>query len=409
MKSATSYLQDLFDHNQPLLAAQGLLWTRAGDNFLAIDDLVGTRRQRLGIDGAWERLSAQLSAHDGDALISNELLATAAPRKRVALVTALQEYEVQVVVTARDLARVVPSQWQTSVRNRGTTRWRDFVRAVLDEPEGEVGAAFWRRHDVPAILERWGRHVPPEQMTLVTVPASGVPAADFGLRFAGVFGVDASGFEQPPYSNPSIGAHSAELLRRLNQRSGDLDWQHYKWAYKNALARVVLAERGPAEPPIALSDTELARLVQRAEAMTRQVADSGVRVVGDLGDLIPAAGALAQVVDPGQTTLEELYDTAVDGLLGMGGVVADLRIEQEALVFGVEDALSQIGDEAAEWDEFVASGLSGGEPKGAQMVTSKFLRWRLERLAAAGLTLTTADPPASRDGRRHTETPNLAN
>src|SRR3954465_2103752 len=113
MKSATSYLQDLCDVNRERLLAQGLLWAKSGDNFLATDDLLGTRRARPGLEGAWQRLAGEVEAHGGDALISNELLAPINAQRRRRLVGALAPAEASVVVTARDLARVIPSQWQT--------------------------------------------------------------------------------------------------------------------------------------------------------------------------------------------------------------------------------------------------------------------------------------------------------
>src|SRR5258705_13188969 len=97
MKSATSYIQDLCDANRDRLLAQGLLWTKSGDNFLATDDLLGTQRARPGLDGAWRRLADQIEAHRGDSLVSNELLAPINAGKRERLVNSLAPAEPHVV------------------------------------------------------------------------------------------------------------------------------------------------------------------------------------------------------------------------------------------------------------------------------------------------------------------------
>ena len=99
MKSATGDLQDLCDANRDRLLAQGLLWAKSGANFLATDDLLGTRRVRPGLDGAWRRLADQIEAHDGDALLSNELSAPINPASDERLVQAARAGGGAVVMT----------------------------------------------------------------------------------------------------------------------------------------------------------------------------------------------------------------------------------------------------------------------------------------------------------------------
>jgi hypothetical protein len=378
MKSATSYVQELFDGNRDLVLSQGVLWTEAAEYFLATDDLLGTRRVRPGLDGAWSRLDEALRAHPGDALISNELLAVINPRKQLQLLQALEPAEVSIVVTARDLGRVVPSQWQTGARNRDTVTWRDYVRAVCDESDPESAAGFWRRQDVPAIVRRWSRHVPLDRITVVTVPPPGADPSVLARRFGSVVGVDVSSFEPPTEGNPSVGGHSAELLRRVNERTADFEWVRYRWAVKNGLARNTLAERAPKEPPIRLTQAQLDQLTRRAQQMVSELAQTGVRVVGDLDDLVPAAATAGEVIDPGASSADELLDSALDGLVGLGGQLADIRNEQEALVEEVEQLVPEApGDR----ETYLAS---EGEDLGlsAQVAASRYLRWRLRRRAA---------------------------
>jgi hypothetical protein len=378
MKSATSYLQDLCDANRERLLAQGLLWTRSGDNFLATDDLLGTRRERPGLEGAWRRLAEQIEAHPGDALISNELLAPINQRKRTRLVDALRPAETSVIVTARDVARVIPSQWQTGARNRSTVGWRDYVAAIVADDGNEIAAGFRRRQDVPAIVSNWAEQVSLDRVTVVTVPPSGVASSVLGARFATALGVSADGFEQPDASNPSVGLVSAELLRRVNERTEDLAWLEYRWAFKHALARLVLAERAGREPAMTLDAEALAWARERGAQIAEALDASGVRVVGDLADLIPTAEPSAAgepVVEPSEA---ELLDAAVDGLAGLGTVLAEARIEHEALVRAVEQWVrDEVTD--ADWEAFAAYEQSLPEPPPEQMVTSRFLRWRLAR------------------------------
>jgi hypothetical protein len=378
MKSATSYLQDLCDANRDRLLAQGLLWTKSGDNFLATDDLLGTRRTRPGLDGAWRRLADQIEAHRGDALVSNELLAPINARKRDRLVQSLAPAQAHVVLTARDIARVIPSQWQTGARNRSTVGWRDYVASLVADDDNEVSAGFWRRQDVPAIVAGWAEQVTLERVAVVTVPPSGIAPAVLGERFAAALGISADGFEQPAASNPSVGLVSAELLRRVNERTAGLEWLEYRWAFKHALARLVLAERATLEPAMTLDSAALAWARQRGERIAEELDASGVRVVGDLSDLVPGSDSAAPGEPDAEPSDSELLEAAVDGLVGLGAVLAEARIEHEALVRAVEQWVrDEVTD--ADWEAFAAYEESLPEPPSERMVESRFLRWRLAR------------------------------
>ncbi len=390
MKSATSYIQDLCNANVEKLAAQGIHWGWSQDNFLAADDLLGTTRERPGLEGAWERLARQIRDHPADALVSNELLATIGSSKVRRLVEAFGPAEVHVVLTARDLARTIPSQWQTGVRNRHLDSWDDYVAALVsDSDAGGTAASFWRRHDLARIITRWQRHVPEDRISLVTVPRAGADPAIMGERFAAVIGADAAGLQQPAQVNASLGTHSAELLRRINERTEDLDWLHYMWAFKNALSRLVLARRASQEPPIRLDGATLAWCVQRAHSLVESVEATGVRVVGDLSELIPSGEPTQHRVDPAHSTDAELLDAALAGLVGVGQVLADLRIEHEQLVDDVEGWLTPTGRERLRAEQLSSYLAPGDDLASRQLEKSRVVR-RL--LAEPGYLAGSLDP-----------------
>ncbi len=133
MKSATTYLQQWGDVNRERLAEAGVLYPELGVPFAAANDLLGRTASRRETAGAWAELDRQFRQHDGDAIFSNELLATLAPRKIARRVSAFGPAEVRVVMTARDLARVIPSQWQTTLKNGSTRTWSQFATAVCSE------------------------------------------------------------------------------------------------------------------------------------------------------------------------------------------------------------------------------------------------------------------------------------
>jgi hypothetical protein len=162
----------------------------------------------------------------------------------------------------------------------------------------------------------------------------------------------------------------------VNERTVDFEWLEYRWAFKHALARLVLAERAVREPAMTLDAKALAWARDRGGRLADALAASGVRVIGDLADLVPTVD---QAGEPDAAPSDgELLDAAIDGLAGLGGVLAETRIEHEALVRAVEQWVREVVTEA-DWAAFAAYEDSLPEPPPERMVESRFLRWRLAR------------------------------
>lgn len=336
MKSATTYLQELASANAGRLADQGVLWPDPDLPFLALSDLLGRDDERPGRRGAWADLVRALAEHPGTAVFSNELLAPLSVAKIRRVVEAFEPTVVELVITASDLSRVIPSHWQTTLKNGSTTPWSEFASAVCQAPaapgdvarSANIGSWFWRRHDVAAISTRWQEFVPAVRTRLVTVPAQGL-ATLVADRFVSALGASTAGLDEPRHSNTSVGAHSAELLRRLNAANPSLESQHYRWGIKGALVRGALANWAAAEPRFGLTEQQHTWVKARAELMIEEIAASRIRVVGDLDDLRPPTAYQPGFIDPGSASDADLLAAALHGLDGMASTVADLRVEQE--------------------------------------------------------------------------------
>jgi hypothetical protein len=342
----------------------GLLWP-AGRQFEAMRDLFGTAFAGEDVSGAWAELAAELEAYPGDALISNELLSGVQILKIRKLVAALPTEDTRVVVTARDLGRLVGSHWQMSVKNGNQLTWREYAAAICRDspapptfPADESGAGgnsngngseegsalrgrnplesdqfqperlhrrFWFRQDLASLLRRWSRVIDPTRISLVTVPPRHQSGADtLESRFGEAIGVDlttldASGVE----SNTSLGAHSAELMRRLGSSVQVESWNDFRMSYAKALGRLVLSQRASSEPAYALTQDQQRWVRDRAQAMIDEVRSTGVRVIGDLAELIPAAEPPVDAVDPAEASAEELLAAASAGLVGMADLLTE--------------------------------------------------------------------------------------
>ena len=380
MKSGTTYIQEFCNLNRAKLADAGLLWTVAVQNFRAVDDLLGTWRKRPGLDGTWARLSRQIARFEGDALISNELLAPIIKPNIEKLVDALAPAEVHVIITARELGKVIPSHWQEGARNGQTVTWKDFLASVRGDPgaDEEVTNAFWRKHGLVRIIDRWSSHVARERITVVTVPKAPSTPLELAERFLSAAHVAVADPEQPGYLHEKMGSASAELMRRVNERSGDFDWLHRQWGLKQSLARHVLPQRAAGEPAITLTKAELVWVQRRAAAMIDGLAESKVRVIGDLSDLVPTADAPRSVKDPSDSTDGELVDAAIDGIVGMARMLADIRIEYDEMLRDLGSRLP--GVSAVERERFVKEIEGTADSEGYVPRKGRLLRWKLGQL-----------------------------
>ena len=72
------------------------------------------------------------------------------------------------VVTARDLARVIPAIWQESVQNGHTLPYRTYLDRLSETGYhgGRSGArgAFWGQQDIARTLRAWQTAVDPEKL-----------------------------------------------------------------------------------------------------------------------------------------------------------------------------------------------------------------------------------------------------
>ena len=171
-KSGTTFLQRVLWAHHDELREHGLLLPgeRSGDHFAAALDVREEPHRNSDperVHGAWQRLVDEMAAWDGDALVTHELFAPAtteqARRAADALGEALGEAELHVVVTARDLARQVPSEWQEHLKHRSVLDFPAFVAEARTDPRGPFspnGYHLWDEQDVAELLRRWAV-VPP--------------------------------------------------------------------------------------------------------------------------------------------------------------------------------------------------------------------------------------------------------
>src|ERR1700734_1769822 len=236
------------------LAARGVVLPghHPQDHFRANQDLRGIEKRpddpAGSWTGEWEILAHQAGQAPRTAVISHELFCAADEEQAARAVRSLQPAEVHVVLTVRDMASLLPAEWQETIKHRNARGWTDWLSDVIDRESVDADRRqwwFWRVHDTLALLAIWSQLVPPERVHVITTPARG---SDNGLlweRFASLLEVDPASVDLGrARANASLGLPEVEFLRRLNEVLPDEvpDW-FYMWNVKESLAHQVLATR----------------------------------------------------------------------------------------------------------------------------------------------------------------------
>lgn len=302
-KTGTSALQrGLWNSAEPLLAAGvGLPFLGRQEHLRHLLQPLGWRPGSMYSEpmrpARLDLLVNRLRETPGERLlISNEDLAEAGPEQVAAFADLADrsDLEVQVVITARDWARQLPSEWQQFLKRRLTTDYPTFL-AEVRERRGPDAAQFWARQDVTDVADRWGAGLDPARVHLILVPPRHVDADAVFRNFGAVIGYDPAVLKLPTRDvNASFGYVEAEVVRRINLALGDRlpDFtRDYLPAVRNTLVRHVLARRASSSIPLPPEHLDWVR-----EAATRQVEtvrERGYSVHGDATTLVPGPDATA--------------------------------------------------------------------------------------------------------------------
>lgn len=240
---------------------------------------------------ALRRVPATLRDTPGATLFaSNEDLAEVRPEDVDVLAALFDEADVEphLVLTVRDWAQQLPSDYQQFLKHRLADSYTDFLDDVR-ERRGAWAEQFWRRQDPVDVLDRWGRAVPADRTHVIVVPSySQDPDGVFSLM-GGVVGFDSRAVTRPKGSvNASFGVVESEVFRRLNAALGDRlpDYRKdYTPVVRWPLAHGVLARS--ASPRLTLPPEHLDWVRGVAERAVATIRDRGYRVHGDLAALVP--------------------------------------------------------------------------------------------------------------------------
>jgi hypothetical protein len=368
-KTGTTYLQNLMRANAENMAEQGVEFTvHEGEplQIFAVWDLQGRRPRgsddkRIG--GAWPTLVEMINTSGRPtALVSEERLSLCSNKQLRKAVAAFPESEVRLIVTVRDLARVLVSAWQEDVKNDKTWTWRQYADAARDPAmvNRTPARAFWVRQDVAKICAAWETAVPASRIHIVTVPQSPAPPEVLGERFSSVVGFDPAKFTaQPRWNNELVGVAGTEVIRRVNERMGNrLNQRQYDHAIKANVVPMLAKRTEPVR--FTLPEEEFGWVSERADGMIATLRDRGYPVVGDLADLRPQ---LRPGRRPDDATETELLDASLDALA--------MLTERFATVWWSRKPADDAGDREEDLGSKARAFVFRGQRKAADFADSK--------------------------------------
>jgi hypothetical protein len=323
-KTGTTYLQDRLALNQAELARHRVHYPLGvyASQFRPALDLTGMSWGGIGaeVGGEWDKLMRRVRKLDGTVIISHEILAAASPQQIKRVMDDLGETEVHLVYSARDLARQIPAEWQEGIKHRRRGTYKKFVETVMTARRDKPRLWFWQVQGLPDVLSRWSGGLPPSRVHLVTVPHHGASGDVLWERYCDAFGLDPAWAPQDSFrTNVSIGGAEATLIRRLNRRlkQSGLESEPYRALIREIVVHRTLAQR-PDMAKVTLPPYAYDFATEVAHEWIEWVEGSGIDVVGDVEDLVPARPPDDEVwADPDRPRRTEMIDAALDALVAL--------------------------------------------------------------------------------------------
>lgn len=317
-KTGTTAVQSAFLQVRDVLPQHGVHYAGPGSRPKeAVAEL--TRRKGDPETSAWDDLVREVeAAGDLRVVISNERFSICDRDTAARAVAALGDERTHVVMVARPLDALLPSQWQQRVRKRRNMISYDaWLRIVLgDTPDGEHFEHFWVLHDLADQIERWSLAAAADRVTVIVSDES---SREFLPRlFEGLVGLpEGQLVPSKSWSNRSLDRAEAELIRSLDQVAEARGWDRdlYDASLKPAISSDLRATPALNGAPILLPEwarqrvdelneqrrdtllTARVRVIGRPESLTERLTATSSTPDGDPEDVTIALETATRVVD----------------------------------------------------------------------------------------------------------------
>jgi hypothetical protein len=297
-KSGSTYLQSVLGNNRGELKEQSYIYPFVHQEgmFHAAVEMAGSPKrwglEREQVQGTFESLLRRGRRVGGTVVISHEIFGWADEDQIGRIKELVEDFEVHVVVTVRDLGHTMTAEWQERVKNGALFTFEEYAAGILEHlPDGVAEADFWPSQNLVALLGRWQALAPPERIHVVVTPPGGAAPGVLWGRFAEAIGLapDNIGLTDVSRRNESLGVGQIAFLRDvLKALDGRLEQPWRSRVAKRWFAQTLLSR---ARSPRAVTPPKVAeRLSRVSQSWIDEVRSGGFRVHGDLAELLPAIG-----------------------------------------------------------------------------------------------------------------------
>ena len=284
-KTGTTAVQSAFAQARTALHEHGAYYAGPGSRPReAVTALTRPTGKAPADTAAWDELVAEVQgAGDLRVCISNERFATSDQTAATRAVSELGGDRAHVVMVARPLDALLPSQWQQRVRKRRSMiSYDEWLRIVLgDRPDGEHYEHFWVLHDLADQIGRWTRAAATDRVTVVVSEENN---RDFLPRlFEGLMGLpEQTLVPSKSWSNRSLDFAEAELMRALDHKAEARGWDRdlYERTLKPAISSDLRATTPTKRAPILLPEWARGRVNELNEQRRDLLLGTDVRVIG---------------------------------------------------------------------------------------------------------------------------------
>lgn len=233
----------------------------------------------------WKNLAKQMNAFDGTSLFSSEFLAELLVEDVERMKKRIKSDKVEVVFTLRPLVKMLPSQYQQSVKYGMRLDYEAWLKRVLNGDDSMVQhKTFWERHDHPGVIQRWVDVFGAENVTLVVVDETQPNLIYETFNSILQLPVGLLGPVEEKGLNRSLTWEEICLLLELNKKfDRKLGWGEYASMIRNGIFRS-LTDVPARDGQQKLLTPEWA-VTQAKQITTDNIAklkNMGIKIIGDL-------------------------------------------------------------------------------------------------------------------------------
>src|SRR5699024_7146530 len=261
-------------------------------------------------------------------------------------VKALGAGQTHIAIALRSTADRLPSHYIQRLKGRHSEGFERWLQRYHGGADCAPPAAMQRYYDLSGLVERWAAAAGAENvMVIVTDKARKELLTEAFEQMLGLpVGILAAESDNGHLANRSMSLLEAEAIRRANEtiRDQGVSWPLYLDVIRRGAINRVLGQRTPGtnEPKLRLPRWAMERAIEADKLHAARIAESGVRIVGDLEGLYSNPPPAAEDQPPVDETAIEIAAEMLHGAV-MGAVKHNKKTTK--LLHGKVEDLPQEG------------------------------------------------------------------